>query len=145
MNEELIEYLKSIVDIKYENNNDYLHIEFKISFNDKLYDMKLYVGNNNIKMYFMLDCPICNQDIFIIMNEFNLKSDLFKAFHNNEYVVIEAFTYYNNSLITVKDMLDELLTDDYALINNLIDTIFEVNSVDKIKVFEKLIDNLGED
>ena len=145
MDERLIEYLESIVDIKYEEKEGYLYVEFIVTFNDKDVILKLYKGNNNIKMYFSFECPICNSDVFMAMNEFNEKSDIYKAFHNGNDVIVEAFTYYKDDVETVRDMLDELLTDDYELVNNIINAIYKANSVDKFKVMEKIIDDLSED
>ena len=145
MNKELKEYLDSIIDYEYINKDDYEIIEFIASFNNHDRKVSLYLGKYSIKMSIILECPICNIDIFTVMNLLNQNSDYLKAYHNDDSLYIECQLIYGDILNVTKEILNSLVNSDYEYISLIIDTIDKVNKIDKVELVENVISMLSED
>ena len=145
MIDELIKYLEEIVDVKCSKFANYDVIEFIATFNNIDKNVKLYVGNNSFKFEICLECPICNLEVFSSMNIFNKNCISFNAYHDSLNVMIECVSYYNDLVMNVKEVLDELMTDDYEYVCSLIDVIDKNNRIDKVELFENVISILSED
>ncbi len=144
MEDRLSKYLKSIVDYKYEKFEDYDLFKFEATFDEIKKEIKLYRGNESFKITTAFECPICNNDVFIAINSFNNASESFKAYHNGSDVIIECNSYYSDILMNVIEVLDELMTDDYEYIVELIKVIDKNNKIDKAELLENVISILNE-
>ena len=142
--DELKEYLEKIVDFKYTKEENYDLFEFEATFEKNKKIIKLYRGNNSFKITFNLECPICNNDVFIAINSFNSNSDSFKAYHNGYDVIIECNSYYSDIVRNVAEVLDELMTDDYEYVVELLNVIDKNNRIDKAELLENVISILNE-
>ena len=140
----LKEYLESIIDIKYQKLDGYELYEFIATFDSVDKNIKLFVGENNFKITLELECPLCNLEVFSEMNSFNESSVMFKAYHDGNNVVISSFSYYDDIVENIKDILDELMSDDYEMISSLIKVIDKNNKIDKVELLENVIDLLNE-
>ena len=141
---ELKIYLENIVDLKYKRLDNCDLYEFTATFGDYDKNIELYVGENNLKFLIELECPICNLDVFTSINLFNNNCELFKACHDGADVLIECVSFYSDIVSNVKDILDELMTDDYEYVIELIKTIDKNNKIDKVELFENVLSILNE-
>ncbi len=139
----LKEYLESIIDINYQKYDSYELYEFIATFDSVDKNVKLYVGDNNFKIVIDLECPLCNMEVFTEMNTFNEHSVMLKAYHNGSSVIISAFSYYNDIVSDIKDILDEIMSDDYEYIVSLIKVIDKNNKIDKVELFENVLNILN--
>ena len=139
----LKEYLESIIDINYQKYDSYELYEFIATFDSVDKNVKLYVGDNNFKIVIDLECPLCNMEVFAEMNTFNEHSVMLKAYHNGSSVIISAFSYYNDIVSDIKDILDEIMSDDYEYIVSLIKVIDKNNKIDKVELFENVLNILN--
>ena len=139
----LKEYLESIIDINYQKYDSYELYEFIATFDSVDKNVKLYVGDNNFKIVIDLECPLCNMEVFTEMNTFNEHSVMLKAYHNGSSVIISAFSYYNDIVSDIKDILDEIMSDDYGYIVSLIKVIDKNNKIDKVELFENVLNILN--
>lgn len=139
----LKEYLESIIDINYQKYDSYELYEFIATFDSVDKNVKLYVGDNNFKIVIDLECPLCNMEVFTEMNTFNEHIVMLKAYHNGSSVIISAFSYYNDIVSDIKDILDEIMSDDYEYIVSLIKVIDKNNKIDKVELFENVLNILN--
>ena len=126
MDKNLKEYLDDIIDYKYIDKGDYEMIEFIATFHNQDRNVLLYLGKYSIKMSIILECPICNIDIFTVMNLLNQNSDYLKAYHNDGNIYIECQMIYDDILKIVKEVFNSLINTDYEYISLIIDTIDKV-------------------
>ena len=133
MKEEIKNYLDSVISYSIIKNDNYDLLEFKLKFDKYEKNASLYIGNESLKLTIICECPICNMDVFIEMNEFNHNSDLFKAYHYDDNLYLECYMFYSN-LNDIKDIFNTLRYDDYEYILALLNVVDKVNKIDKAEL-----------